>query len=76
MSPRNLRSITGFWGTWVTQLVKRPTLGVGSSHDHTICELKSHIGLLAVSMESVWDSLFPSLSAPLLLMLSLPPLSK
>ena len=52
-------------------LVKRPTLDFGSGHDLMVCELEPRVSLCADSPESVWDSLSPSLSAPLLLALSL-----
>ena len=56
-----------YWGDWVSQLVKRPTLDFGSGHDFTVHEFKPHLGLCADSMEPAWDSLSPSLSAPPLL---------
>ena len=45
------------WGTWVAQLVKRPTLGFGSGHDLMLCVFKSHVGLCAGRDEPSWDSL-------------------
>ena len=53
-----------FWGTWVAQLVMRPTLSFGSGHDLTVHKFKPHIGLCADSMEPALDSLSPFLSAP------------
>ena len=50
--------------TWVAQSVKGPALGFGSGHDLTVRETDSHLGFCADSMESAWDSLPPSLSAP------------
>ena len=58
-------------GTWVTQLVKCLTLGFNSDHDLIVHEIKPHIRLCAVNMESAWDSLSPSLSAPPLLSLKI-----
>ena len=55
-------------GAWVAQSVKQPTLGFGSDHDLTVCELEPHVGLCADSKESAWDF---SLSLPGLLSLSL-----
>ena len=34
-----------FWGTWVTQLVKRLTLDFGSGHDVAVSAIKSHVRL-------------------------------
>ena len=51
-----------FWGTWVAQSVKRPTLGSG--RDLMVHRTDPHIGLHTVSTEPAWDSLPPSLSAP------------
>ena len=42
----------------------RLTLDFGSGHDLAFRELKPHIGLCTKDVESVWDSLSPSLSAP------------
>ena len=55
----------------MAQSVKRPTLGFGSGRDLTVCEVESRIGLCTDSMEPAWDSLSPSLSLCLPLMLSL-----
>ena len=52
--------------------VKRPTLGFGSGHDLLVHEFEPCVRLHAtLSTEPAWDSLSPSLSAPLLLVLSL-----
>ena len=54
-----LRNIT-FWGTWVAQLVKHPTLGFSSGHDLTVCGFEPQVGLCAISAD--WDSHFLPLS--------------
>ena len=51
-------------GTWVTQLVKHPTLCFGSGHDLPVCEFEPRIRLCADSTQPAWDSLSPSLLAP------------
>ena len=51
-------------GTWVAQLVKRPT---SSGHDLTVRGFKPYIGLSAVSADPALDPLSPSLAAPPLL---------
>ena len=38
---------THWWGTWVAQLVKNPTLDFDSGHDLTFHEIKSQVGLHA-----------------------------
>ena len=48
----------------MAQLVKRPTLDFGSGHELMVCEMETHIRLCADSMETAWDSLSASLSAP------------
>ena len=48
----------------MAHLVKCLTLGFGSGHDLTACELEPHTRLYAGSVESAWDSLSPSLSDP------------
>ena len=53
-------------GAWVTQLVQHPTLEFGSGHDLKVCEFKPHVKLCADSVEPAWDSMSPSLSAPLM----------
>ena len=52
-------------GTWVAQLVKRPTLGFGSGHDLTVRKFKPRVGLCADSAEPAWDPLSLSLLLPL-----------
>ena len=64
-----LFKIHNFRGTWVAQSVECLTLGFGSGHDLRVREFKPHVGLCTDSAEPAWDSL--SLSAPLLIMLSL-----
>ena len=49
----------------MAQSVNCPILGFGSHHDLTTHEFEHHIGLCAESVELAWDSLSPSLSAPL-----------
>ena len=53
----------------MAQLVQRLTLGFGSGHDFTVCEIEPHVRLCADSMEPAWDSL--SFSSPPLLELVL-----
>ena len=48
--------------SWVAQLVKYPTLDVGSGHDLMVRGIEPHIMLCADSVEPAWDSLSPSLS--------------
>ena len=48
-----------------TQMVKCLTLGFSSGHDFTVCEFKPRFGFCADSAGLAWDSLSPSLSAPL-----------
>ena len=50
-----------FRGTWVAQLVKRPTLDIGSCHDLTVCEIEPRIGLCT---DSIGFCLPLSLSLP------------
>ena len=61
---------------WVVQSVKFPTLDFSLVHDLIVGEIEPLTGLCTDSLESAWDSLSPSLSAPLPLMymcsLSLP----
>ena len=47
----------GIWGTWVTWLVKHPTLDFCSGHDFMVSGFKPRIGLLADGAEPAWDSL-------------------
>ena len=49
--------------SWVAQLVKRLTLGVGLDHDLMVCKFKPYFGLYADGSEPAWDSV--SLSLPL-----------
>ena len=49
----------------MAQLVKLPTLDLGSGHDLSVALFKPHIGLYAVSAEPSWDSLSTSPSASL-----------
>ena len=51
-------------GAWVVQSVEHPTLDFGSSHDLMVHGIKPHVRLCTDSAEPVWDSLFPSLTAP------------
>ena len=60
-----------FWGTWVAQSVKLPTLDFGSGGDLMVCEIEPCVGLCDDSVQPAWDSLSPSPSAPPLLALSL-----
>ena len=60
-----------FRGTWVAQSLKHLALDFGLGHDLMVCEIKPCIRLHAKCMEPAWDSFPPSLSAPLILMLSL-----
>ena len=60
-------------GTWVVELVKQLTPDFGSGYDLTVRDIKPHIRLCADSAELTWDSLFPSLCAPPLLVHMLPP---
>ena len=46
----------------MAQSVKRPTLDLGSGHDLTVCEFRSHIGLCADGVELAWGSLSLPLS--------------
>ena len=52
-------------GTWVAQLVERPTLDFHSGHDPVVPEIEPHVGLCAVSEEPAWDSPSLLLSLPL-----------
>ena len=49
----------------MAQSVKHWTFDFGSGHDVVVHGFKPHIRLCADSVESAWDSLSPSLSAPL-----------
>ena len=54
----------------MAQSVKRLTPDLSSGHDLTVHGLEPLTGLRVDSVESAWDSLSPSLSAPPPLMLS------
>ena len=47
---------------WVTQSVKRPTLGFGSGHDLMVQGLELCVGLCVERAEPAWDSPSHSLS--------------
>ena len=47
-------------GAWVAQLVKRPTVGVGSGYDLTVRGIEPHVGLCTGSTEPARDSLSAS----------------
>ena len=49
-------------GTWVAQLVKHPTLDLGSGHDLMVHGIKPHVRLCAASMEPAWDSPYRDVS--------------
>ena len=51
-------------GTWVAQLVKHPTLDLGSSHDLVVPKFEPCIRLCADDAEPTWDSVSPSLCPP------------
>ena len=65
-----IKTVT-IWGTWVVQSVKHPTIDFSSGHDLTVFEIEPCIKLCADNVEPAWDSLFPSLSVPPLLLCSL-----
>ena len=56
----------------MVQLVKHPTLDLGSGHALMVPETEPHLRLCADNVEPAWDSLSSSLSAFPLLSLSLP----
>ena len=58
-------------GARVAQSVKCLTFDFGSGHDFTVREIEPSITLHTDRAEPAWDSLFPSLSAPLPFTLSL-----
>ena len=61
-----------YWGAWAAQSVKHPSLGLSSGHDLTVRRLEPHVGsALTIPSPRLGFSLSASLSAPLLLMLSL-----
>ena len=55
----------------MAQLVPCPTLDLHLGHELIVRGFEPQVGLYADSSEPAWDSFFPSLSAPPLLMLSL-----
>ena len=55
----------------MAQWVKHLTLDLDAGSNLAVCEFEPRVGLCADSVEPAQDSLFPSLSVPLLLMLSL-----
>ena len=55
----------------MAQSVKHLILDFSSGRNLTVREFEPRFGLCADSMESAWDSLSPSLSAPSPLVLSL-----
>ena len=69
----NLVEILGLRGAWVAKMVKHPTLYFDSGHALTVCEFEPHIGLSAMSVQSLLGILSTSLSAPIPLILFLPP---
>ena len=57
------------WSAWVAQLVKHPTLDLGSGHDLMVFEIEPRVTLCADSAEPAWDSLsFPLSALPLLVL--------
>ena len=67
----SLPKMSMFWGAWMIQSVKYPTVDLSSGHDLTVHGIEPHIGLCTDTAEPAWDSLSPSLSAPPLFSLSL-----
>ena len=57
----SLKNQCNYWGAWVAQQVKCPTLGLSSGHDLMVCEFELHVGLCTDSTEPAWDSVSPSL---------------
>ena len=55
----------------MAQSVKHLAFDFGLGHDLTVCEFEPHIQLCADCAEPAWDPLSPSISTPLLLVLSL-----
>ena len=47
------------WGTWMAQLVRQPTLDLGSGHDLAVGETEPRLGLCPGSTEPASDSLSP-----------------
>ena len=62
--------IENFWVTWVAQSVTYPSPDFSSGHDLTVHGLEPRIRLCADIVDPAWDSLSPSLPAPLLLFVS------
>ena len=60
-----------YWDAWVAQSIEHLTLDFSSGHDLMGREFEPRIGLCADHTEPAWDSFSPSLSASLLLMLTL-----
>ena len=68
-----LKKLIYFRSAWVAQLVKRLTLDFRSGHDVMVLEIEPRVRLCADSVESAWDSLSSSLTAPPRLSLPLSP---
>ena len=64
------------WGAWVAQLIKCPTLAQVMILQFVSLSPESVSVLTAQSLEALSDSVSPSLSAPLLLGLSLSKINK
>ena len=60
LSQPPIQKISSHRGAWVDQLVKHPTLRLGSDHGLTFQEFKPCVGLCADSAEPAWDSPSPS----------------
>ena len=56
---------THFWGTWVTEWVKRPTRGFSSGQDLIARGFEPRVRLCSNGTEPAGDSLSPPLSLPL-----------
>ena len=52
-------------GAWVVQSVEYSALDFSSGRDLTVHGTEPNVGLCADTVETTWDSLSPSLSAPL-----------
>ena len=59
-----------WWGAWVAQMVKGPSLDFHAGHDLTVPEFEPRVGLCMDSTEPAWDPLAPSLSLSALLPLT------
>ena len=66
----SFKKLGHFRGAWVAQLVKRRALDLSAGRELTVRGTEPCSGLRDGSAEPVWDSLFPSLSAPPLLTVS------